>query len=197
MFTGIIGEVGKVTAVRRVGGATHFAVAAPGLAPGLTPGASVAANGACQTVTEAAGGSFGFDSVAETLRKTNLGGLRPGSPVNLEPALRLGDPIAGHLVSGHIDATAVVRAVKRVASDNVDFAVAVPDDLRAYLHEKGSVCLDGASLTIAAVRGSVIEVTVIPYTLEHTILKHWRVGSAVNLEVDQLARYISPKPRAK
>ena len=197
MFTGIVGEVGKVAAARRGGSAIHFTVAAPGLAPQMAPGASVAVNGACQTVTEATGATFGFDSVAETLRKTTLGELRPGSPVNLEPALRLGDPIAGHLVSGHVDGTAVVRSVRRVGSGNVDFAVAVPQDLVPYIRLKGSICLDGVSLTVKAARGSVVEVTVIPYTLEHTILKHWRVGSTVNVEVDQLARYLSPEPRAK
>jgi len=197
MFTGIIAEIGKVKGIARRGGMIHFTVEAPRLAPELAPGASVAVNGACQTVTEAAGLAFGFDSVAETLRKTNLGSLGQGSPVNLEPALRLGDRVAGHLVSGHIDATGVVRSKRSVGNRNFDVAVAVPPELLRFIHEKGSISLDGVSLTVKAVRGSVVEVTIIPYTIESTTIKQWRVGSSVNVEVDQVAKYLSPKSGAK
>jgi riboflavin synthase len=197
MFTGIITEVGKVTGLTRKGGMTCFTVEGPRISPELLPGASVAVNGVCQTVTEVRGQAFSFDSVAETLSKTNLAGLAVGSPVNLELALRLGDRISGHLVSGHVDATGVVRARRGVGHNNYDFAVSVPGELKAYIREKGSISLDGVSLTVKAVRGSLVEVTVIPYTLESTIIRHWRVGSAVNIEVDQLAKYLSPNYGAK
>jgi riboflavin synthase len=155
-------------------------------------------NGVCQTVTEvnagadAAAGTFGFDSVAETLKRTNLGLLTPGAAVNLEPALRLGDRVSGHLVSGHVDSTAVVRARRTVTAGNLDFAIQLSDELRPYIREKGSICLDGVSLTVKAVRGSLVEVTVIPFTIKGTIIGNWRAGSIVNVEVDQIARYLVP-----
>jgi riboflavin synthase len=192
LFTGIIAEVGTVTGIVRRGGAIRFAVEAPGLAPELEPGASVAVNGVCQTVVSTEPRRFGFDSVAETLRLTNLGLLAQGSPVNLELALRLGDRIGGHLVSGHVDSTGVVRARRTVGRDNFDFVIQMADRLRPYVRDKGSICLDGISLTVASVRGSMVGVTVIPFTLASTIAGRWRVGSLVNVEVDQLAKYVSP-----
>ena len=186
-----------MTGVAHGAGATRFTVESPRLAAGLEPGASVAVNGACQTVTDTRGAVFSFDSVAETLQRTNLAGLGRGSRVNLELALRLGDRISGHLVSGHVDGTGVVRTRRSGGPHNLDFAISVPRELTAYIHEKGSISLDGVSLTVKSVRGSLVEVTVIPYTLENTIIKDWRVGSIVNIEVDQLAKYLSPRPGAK
>lgn len=193
MFSGIVAEVGRVAAVARKGGATRFAVEAPRIAPALEAGTSVAVNGVCQTVTDIRGAAFGFDSVAETLRSTNLSSLAVGSVVNLEVALRLTDRISGHLVSGHVDGTCVVRARRSVGSANCDFAVQMPADLSKYVRDKGSVCLDGVSLTVKAVRGSMLEVAVIPFTLENTIIRDWRVGSVVNIEVDQIAKYLTPR----
>ena len=192
MFSGIVAETGRVAAVRRAGGVVHFAVEAARLAGDVEPGASVAVNGVCQTVTEVKAGRFGFDSVAETLAKTNLGRLGPGSAVNLELALRLGDRIAGHLVSGHVDGTGVVRSRRVVARGNLDYAIHLPDGLTRYVRDKGSISLDGVSLTVKSVRGAIVEVTVVPFTLANTILKDWRVGSVVNVEVDQLAKYLVP-----
>jgi len=197
VFSGIVAEVGKVAGIARREGTVCFTVAAPQVAPELEPGASVAVNGACQTVTGTRDRELSFDSVAETLKKTNLSLLAMGSPVNLEAALRLGDRISGHLVSGHVDGTGTVRAKRSVGHNNYDFAVQVPDDCRIYVREKGSISLDGVSLTVKAVRGSMVEVTVIPFTLEGTIIRNWRVGSVVNVEVDQIAKYLSPKPGTK
>jgi riboflavin synthase len=197
MFSGIIAEVGRVSGIARRGGMIRFTLEACDLAPELEPGVSVSVNGACQTVTDAEGDRFSFDSVTETLKKTNLALLTKGSPVNLEPALRLSDRISGHLVSGHVDSTGVIRAKRSIGYNNYDFAIHLPDSLKPYIHEKGSISLDGVSLTLKAVRGSMVEATVIPYTLNSTIIKHWRVGSLVNVEVDQLARYLSPKLGAK
>jgi len=193
MFTGIIAEVGRIRSVTRKSGIARFGVEAPGLSNQLFPGDSIAVNGACQTVVEVKDGTIYFESVSETLQRTNLKELKQGSPVNLEPALRLSDRLSGHLVSGHIDATGIVRSKRTQAYRNVDFGVEVPDDLRRFIHPKGSICFDGVSLTVKAINGSMVEVTVIPYTLEKTILKHWRVGTVVNIEVDMLARYLSPR----
>jgi riboflavin synthase len=191
VFTGIVTEIGSVRSVTRKGGTAVFSIAAPGAGATLKPGDSIAVNGACQTVTSAGEGGFAFDSVAHTLKTTNLSALRRGSHVNLELALRLGDRISGHFVSGHVDATAVVRMKRTAGHRNVDFTLQVPDDLRAYLHDRGSVALDGVSLTVKAVRGSMVEVTVIPYTLENTILGEWRPGTRVNIEVDRIARFLT------
>ena len=162
----------------------------------LEVGYSVAVNGVCQTVTALGAEEFRFDAVRETLRRTNLRNLRTGSRVNLEPALRLGDRIGGHLVSGHIDATGVVRRRSVLGAGNIDFAVQVPQDLMRYVHVKGSISLDGVSLTVKSAAGTLVEVTVIPFTLENTLIRDWRVGTTVNVEADQLAKYLSPGDRA-
>ena len=192
MFTGIVAEVGKVRSAVRTGGHVTLTVEAPGVSADMTAGDSVSVNGVCQTVTSRRGDEFSFDAVSETLAKTNLGRLGPGSEVNLELALRLGDRIGGHLVSGHIDSTGTVRRRRVVGAGNIDFAVQVPDGLARYVKTKGSISLDGVSLTVKAVSGNVVEVTVIPFTIENTIIRNWRVGAVVNVEVDQLAKYMSP-----
>lgn len=193
MFTGIIAEMGTVEAMARRGGSVGFTIRVSKLAAELALGDSVAVNGVCQTVTSVGDGKFAFEAVAETLAKTTFSMLSRGSEVNLEPALRLGDRIGGHLVSGHVDSTAIVRKRRVVGAGNIDFAVQVPDHLARYIHDKGSICFDGVSLTVKAVNGSMVEVTIVPWTLETTIIRHWRVGTSVNVEVDQLAKYLTPK----
>jgi riboflavin synthase len=190
-------EVGRVDGVTRKGGTVTFRIKAPALAPDLETGDSIAVNGVCQTVTAVAGDAFTFDSVTQTLKTTNLSDLGHGSSVNLEPALRLGDRVSGHLVSGHIDATGVVRSRRSTGYRNMDFAIQVPDNLKAYIHDKGSICLDGVSLTVKAVRGSMVEITVIPYTLDTTVIREWRTGMRVNVEVDQIAKYVTLGLRKK
>jgi riboflavin synthase len=190
MFSGIVAEIGKVASVTSKGGTASFRIKAPAVAAELVPGDSVAVNGVCQTVTSIDGDTFSFDSVVQTLKTTNLCHLRPGSPVNVEPALRLGDRVSGHLVSGHIDSTGVIRTRRVAGYKNIDFTLQVPEDLQPYIHSRGSLALDGVSLTVKAVRGSMVEITVIPYTLSSTILKDWRTGSRVNVEVDLIARYV-------
>jgi riboflavin synthase len=192
LFTGLVAEVGKIKSVMRSGGHLSFTVSAPGIWRDVSAGDSVSVNGVCQTVTTRREIEFCFDAVSETLSRTNLGQLGRGSEVNLELALRLGDRIGGHLVSGHIDSTGTIRRRRVVGAGNVDFAIQVPDDLARYVKTKGSIALDGVSLTVKAVSGSVLEVTVIPFTIENTIIRNWRVGSTVNVEVDQLAKYLSP-----
>lgn len=191
MFTGLVAEVGKVVSITGAGGSLSFTVRAPGVAAELAQGDSVAVNGVCQTVTGKRAAEFTFDAVRETLRRTNLGELGTGSEVNLELALRLGDRIGGHLVSGHIDSTGAVRRRRVVGAGNVDFAIQLPDELARYVRTKGSISLDGVSLTVKSIHGTVVEVTVIPFTIEKTIIRNWRVGTMVNIEVDQLAKYLS------
>jgi riboflavin synthase len=193
MFTGIVSEIGTVAAVARRGGSIVFTIRATKVPPDVAPGDSIAVNGVCQTVTSVDDDAFTFDSVAETLKRTNLSLLSQGSPVNLEPALRLGDRLSGHMVSGHIDSTGVIRSKRTVGSGNIDFAIQVPDNLRRFVRTKGSICLDGVSLTVKSIRGSMVEITIIPFTLESTIIKNWRVGTSVNVEVDQLAKYLTPE----
>jgi riboflavin synthase len=193
LFTGLVAEVGKVAGVFRTGETMTFTVSAAAVSKDIDAGDSISVNGACQTVTGKREGGFTFYAVSETLRRTNLGSLGPGSEVNLETALRLGDRIGGHLVSGHIDATGTVRRRRVVGAGNIDFGIQIPDGLGRYVRTKGSIALDGVSLTVKAVKGSMLEVTVIPYTIENTIIGNWRVGTAVNVEVDQLAKYLSPE----
>ena len=196
MFTGLVREIGRVENVRRSGGSVDFQVRAPELASQMASGDSVAVNGACQTVTAVNRAGFSFVAVAETLGRTNLGKLKQGSRVNLEVALRLVDRLGGHLVSGHVDCTAIVRSRRVLGRANVDFGIQVPEQYARLIIEKGSICLDGVSLTVKAVKGSMVEVTVIPYTLGSTIVSDWRVGSIVNVEVDQVAKYLMPRIRS-
>ncbi len=193
MFTGIIREVGSVRSIARRGGVLTFAIEAPELSAELLPGDSLAINGVCQTVIKVDGAVVYFESVPETLRRTNLKMLKHGSEVNLEPALRVGDRVSGHFVSGHIDGTGIVRSKDMRAHRNVDFAIQVPDEITKFIHSKGSICLDGVSLTVNSIKGSIVGVTIVPFTLARTTLKNWRVGSLVNVEVDMLARYLSPR----
>ena len=181
MFTGIIQAKGRV--VRQGGG--RLVVASPELAPALQPGGSIAVNGACLTVTEADAESFAADVVEETLRRTNLGRLEPGQEVNLEPPLTLQQPLDGHLVLGHVDATG------RVLEAGERLTVELPPPLRPYVAEKGSIAVDGVSLTVAAVDDAAgsFSVALIPTTLAATIAGIYGPGTLVNLEIDVMARY--------
>ncbi|HEY8552133.1 MAG TPA: 3,4-dihydroxy-2-butanone-4-phosphate synthase, partial [Thermaerobacter sp.] len=188
MFTGIVAGTGRCVAVRRVDGGVELEVEAPFL-DGARPGDSVAVNGVCLTVTAADGGRLTFTAVSETLRRTTLGDLRAGDVVNLEPALRWGEPVGGHLVQGHVDGTGTVRAVARHGGE-VRMAVEAPQALVPFLAPKGAVAVDGVSLTVVSVEGNRFTVALIPHTLERTTLGQRRVGDRVNLEVDGLARYL-------
>jgi riboflavin synthase len=191
LFNGIVTEIGVVESLAAKGGTATFKIRAGKVAGDIAVGESVAVNGACQTATSISGDFFSFDSVAETLKVTNLSDLGRGSHVNLEPALRLGDRISGHMVSGHVDCTGIVRSRRSAGRGSLDYSIQVPDRLRAFIHEKGSICLDGVSLTVKAVSGPLVEVTLIPHTLENTIIGNWRVGTSVNVEVDMIARYVA------
>jgi riboflavin synthase len=187
MFTGLVQVVGRVESLTRRGPGFRLTVAA--VLPPLALGESVAVNGACLTVAVVTSGGFEADVSLETASRTNLGALRAGAKVNLEQALRLGDRVGGHLVSGHVDAVVGVRAVT-AAGEAQRVAVDLPPDLRPYLAPKGSVTLDGVSLTINDVHQDSLEVMVIPHTLAATTLAQVSPGRSLNLEVDLLARYV-------
>jgi riboflavin synthase len=187
MFTGIVVAVGRVVEWRP----GRLTIDQPDLAPRLQQGRSIAVNGACLTVTEVVGSTFLADVVPETLRRTNLGELRPGDEVNLELPLKLDDGLDGHLVQGHVDATTRISSVHEVELGR-EVSFELPGELRPYVAEKGSIAVDGTSLTVAAVdeRATTFTVALIPHTLERTVARHYAPGRVVNLEVDVVARYV-------
>jgi len=187
MFTGLIREVGEVEAIERSDAGARIRIAA-GLAADLGLGDSVSVCGACLTVADRDQRSFAADVMNQTLSLTTLGALEAGSRVNLEPALRAGDPLGGHLVQGHVDGVGEVAA-----AEDDGFArrvrVSLPDGLRRYAIEHGSIALDGVSLTVAALTDDGVEVSLIPETLERTTLGAAGAGGSLNVEMDQMARY--------
>jgi riboflavin synthase len=194
VFTGIVEGIGKVESLRAGAGASRRLTVKTTLEVGKLPlGASIAVNGACLTMVARRAGrpsTFQADVGPETLACTTLGGLGPGTHVHLEPALRLGDSLGGHMVSGHVDGTGRVESARKQAG-TLALRVAAPDDVAPYLLKKGSIAIDGVSLTINQVEGSSFEVLLIPHTLEVTLLGELRAGSRVNLEADMIAKQVA------
>jgi riboflavin synthase len=188
VFTGIVRERGRVAAAERNGDGLRLRVEAPETASAAAPGDSVAVSGCCLTVTATANGGLEFDAVPETIARTNLGRLAAGAEVNLEPALRAGEPLGGHFVQGHVDGTAQVEQLES-EGDGARLTLRLPPDLLRYCVEKGSIALDGVSLTIAALRDDGIEIALVPFTLQHTTLAAAAPGDELNVEVDLLAKY--------
>jgi riboflavin synthase len=190
VFTGIVQDLGRVLSCEPRGGDVRLTIGCERLdLSGARVGDSLCVQGCCLTAIELKGTTFAADVSRETLALTTLGDLEPGAPVNLEPALRAGDPLGGHLVSGHIDGVARVTAVESDARSR-RLTIEAPAALARYLAPKGSVAVDGVSLTINAVQGSSFGVNVIPHTQSATTLGQLCVGARVNLEVDQVARYL-------
>ena len=189
MFTGIVRERGRVAAVDGGAQRVRLTVEAPATAPAVSVGDSVAVNGVCLTAVEAGDGTLAFDAVPETLARTSLGRLAPGAPVNVEPALRAGDPLGGHVMQGHVDGLAHVRSVEPEGDGRRIWIDASPDLLR-YTVEKGSIAVDGVSLTVAALDDAGFAVALIPHTLAETTLGDLETGDETNLEVDVLAKYV-------
>jgi len=183
VFTGIVRERGRVAAAELNGDGLRLRVEAAETASTAAPGDSVSVSGVCLTVTAATNGSL-----AETIARTNLGRLAAGSRVNLEPALSAGEPLGGHFVQGHVDGTARVGRLEPEGA-GARLTLALPPDLLRYCVEKGSIALDGVSLTIAALRNDGIEIALVPFTLEHTTLAAAAPGDELNVEVDLLAKY--------
>jgi len=189
MFTGIIQAVGTIAALNPTGGDVRLSVDATGLGLDETQlGDSIAVNGVCLTVTERQGERFSVDCSRETLDLTTIGQLKPGSKVNLEKALTLATPLGGHLVSGHVDGLGKIES-RHDSARATEFWVNVPESLARYIARKGSVALDGVSLTVNEVDGVRFRLTIIPHTLSQTIMDHYQPGSSVNIEVDLIARY--------
>jgi riboflavin synthase len=185
MFTGIVRELGRVEAVERAEQGVRLRVRAPETAGGASAGDSVSVNGVCLTVTESGDGVLAFDAVPETLRRSTLGKLEEGGDVNVEPALEAGDPVGGHFVQGHVDG---VGRVHRVTEEGLEIE-AGPEILR-YCVEKGSIAVEGVSLTIAALGEGAFTVALVPHTREVTTLGRLAEGDELNLEVDMLAKYV-------
>lgn len=211
MFTGIVEELGVVRALEpvharnpqdRVAAATapepaasacttRLVIGARAVLADVALGASIAVNGTCLTVVDFGEGWWAADVVPETLHRTNLGALRPGSPVNLERPVTADGRLGGHVVLGHVDATATVAAIRPLGDGAVELDVEVPAELAPFVVEKGSIALDGVSLTVAKVTGRCVTLALIPHTLQVTTLGARQVGDRCNLEVDYLAKLVA------
>jgi riboflavin synthase len=189
VFTGIVEEQGTVESIVDLGDAARLVVRGPVVTSDAQTGDSIAVNGVCLTVVDLEDGTFSADVMLETLRRSSLGALTVGSPVNLERAARVDSRLGGHIVQGHVDGVATVLDVTPTEHwTTVSFAL--PSGLSRYLVEKGSVCVDGVSLTVVAVDDATFSVSLIPTTLQHTTLGTRQAGQPVNIEVDVLAKYV-------
>jgi riboflavin synthase len=189
MFTGIITDLGKVRE-RKPGAVTRLVIETKYDTAGIELGASVACNGCCLSVVEKGPGWLAFEASNETLEVTTLGDWKVGSAVNLERALRLGDELGGHLVSGHVDGVGTIKSVRQDGG-SVRLTVTAPKALARFIAPKGSIAMDGVSLTVNEVDGADFGVNIIPITLEATNLGHAHAGDRVNLEIDMMARYLA------
>ena len=189
MFTGIVRERGTVISVEGGEDGVRLRIAAPQAAAEAAVGDSIALSGVCLTVVAVDDGEVEFDAVAETLRRSSLGRLEPGAGVNVEPALRVGEPLGGHYVQGHVDAVGRVRTVEPEGeSRRVSFDA--PADVLRYCVEKGSIAVEGVALTLTEIDGTGFAVALVPHTLAETTLGGLQPGDEVNLEVDVLAKYV-------
>ncbi|GAA2345923.1 MULTISPECIES: riboflavin synthase [Streptomyces] len=189
MFTGIVEELGEIVAVENLGDASRFLVSGPVVTEGAKHGDSIAVNGVCLTVVDLEDGRFSADVMAETLNRSSLGALAVGSRVNLERPMALGGRLGGHLVQGHVDGTGTI--VERKPSEHWEIVkISLPADLSRYVVEKGSITVDGISLTVVDAGPDYFTVSLIPTTLALTTLGVKQPGDPVNLEVDVLAKYV-------
>ena len=191
MFTGLIAELGCITAIQKSESSAAFTIAAPGLISQIAVGDSVAVNGVCLTATSIAGETFTADVMVQTLAVTSLAQLAVGSPVNLELAALLNTRMGGHMVQGHVDGVATVVALT-AGEKWAQFDITVPEKLAKYIVNQGSICLDGVSLTVGEINdaNNVVTVWLIPETLERTNLSTLKPGNLINVEVDVLAKYV-------
>ncbi len=189
MFTGIITDIGRIRSVRQ-GGDTRLEIETGYATETIAIGASIACSGACLTVTEKGAGWFAVEASAETLACTTIGSWSEGTLINLERALRMGDELGGHLVSGHVDAIGRIEEVTPVG-DSLRIRVSLPPEFAKFIAEKGSVTLNGVSLTVNAVSNSVFDVNIIAHTQAATTFGKCAAGTPVNVEIDMLARYVA------
>lgn len=189
MFTGLIMEKGKIVRANPSGGGLRLVVSAPMISKTVKIGDSVAVNGTCLTAVTVTPPMLEFDAVMETVERTTLPCLQPGTTVNLEPALRVGDQFGGHMVLGHVDGTGVLRGITKHGSETL-LRFAAPPEIMMFIVEKGSVAIDGISVTIADLTEDSFSVAVIPHTLANTTLGEKHVGNTVNLETDIIGKYV-------
>jgi riboflavin synthase len=189
VFTGIVRERGRVVAADQNGDGVRLRIAAPQTASSTSVGDSVAVSGVCLTAVAVDDGELAFDAVPETLARTTLGELATGAEVNVEPALRAGEPLGGHYVQGHVDGIGRVRSLESEGED-VRLRLDVPPELLRYCVDKGSLAVEGVSLTIATLGNDGVEIALVPHTLRETTLAALRPGDGANLEVDVLAKYV-------
>jgi len=190
MFTGIIEELGRVLEFEAKATGARLVVGCSSILQDATIGASIAVNGTCLTAVELAGDHFAADLAPETLKRSNLGNLKIGSVVNLERPLRANARLDGHFVLGHVDATAEIVELRLLGEDNWWLTVRVPAALSRYIVEKGSLAVDGMSLTVAEIQGELVSFTIIPHTYAHTTLRGYEAGAYMNVEVDILAKHL-------
>lgn len=195
MFTGIIEELGTVLAFDVEAMGARLVVQCSSILQDATVGASISVNGACLTAVELAEDHFSADLAPETLTRTNLGALNAGSSVNLERPLRVNARLDGHFVLGHVDSTAEIADLKLLGDDNWWLTIHVPSSLTRYIVEKGSLSVDGISLTVAEIEGDLVSFTIIPHTYRHTTLHSYKAGALVNIEVDVLAKHLEKLSR--
>lgn len=189
MFTGLIEEIGTIKNVERRGNGSRIEIMATKVLSDLQIDHSIAINGVCLTVVQFNDKSFAVDAVAETLAKSTFAQLHTGEQVNLERALRLQDRLGGHFVQGHVDGIGVIKAIGKDTHDN-NWTFEIPENLEQFTIPKGSIAIDGVSLTIAVKNRNMITVSIIPHTMKQTIFKNKQIGQNVNIEVDFMAKYI-------
>jgi riboflavin synthase len=189
MFTGIISAIGRIDDIQKPGD-WRLRITTPWDCAKIDLGGSIACSGVCLTVVERDADWFAVEVSAESLSRTTIGTWQAGTQINLERALRLGDELGGHIVSGHVDGLAIIDQITR-SGDSHELKISVPDALSKFIAEKGSVSLDGISLTVNAIEGSRFGVNIIDHTWGHTTLGHATIGQHLNLEIDMLARYVS------
>ena len=189
MFTGIISAIGRIDDIQKPGD-WRLKITTPWDCAKIDLGASIACSGVCLTVIERDADWFAVEVSAESLSRTTIGTWQAGTQINLERALRLGDELGGHIVSGHVDGLAIIDQITR-SGDSHELEISVPEALSKFIAEKGSVSLDGISLTVNAIAGSRFGVNIIDHTWGHTTLGHATIGQHLNLEIDMLARYVS------
>jgi riboflavin synthase len=190
MFTGIIEEVGEVRRLIRHDAGARLEIGCRTVLSDATPGVSIAVNGVCLTAVEVDESHFSADLAPETLRRSNLGALQAGSLVNLERPLSLSTRLSGHMVQGHVDGTGELQQLEQIGDGNWWLGVSVPSDLNRYVIEKGSISLDGISLTIAGLGTGSVQVAIIPHTYAATNLRTRKRGDWINIEVDLIAKYV-------
>ncbi|MCB9991619.1 MAG: riboflavin synthase [Rhodospirillales bacterium] len=190
MFTGIVRDTGEITRVQDKNGIRRMLIGTHLDVSKMDIGASIACDGCCLTVVDKEGGCFAVEATNETLSKTTVGDWKEGTKINLEPSLRIGDEMGGHMVTGHVDGVAVLEEVARDGEAH-RLVFRVPDHLAQYIAPKGSVALAGISLTVNEVDGSCFSVCIIPHTWEVTSINRWKTGDKVNIEADMMARYVA------